>query len=121
MEFIKQIFLAFTFGGFLCAVGQLIIDYTAITPARVLVGYVTGGVILGGIGVYKPLVNIFGCGATVPLTGFGNLLSEGVKKAVEKDGLLGALSGGITGAAVGIGTAVLAGFLTALTVRSKTK
>lgn len=121
MQLFKDCLLAFLFGGGLCVIGQLFIDYTKFTPARILVAYVTCGVILGAIGIYKPLVDIFGCGATVPLTGFGYLLSKGVKEAVSKYGLLGVLSGGITGAAAGITAAVVFGFIIALIAKPKTK
>lgn len=121
MEILRGFLLAFLFGGILCIIGQIIIDLTKLTPARILVGYVVSGVILGGIGIYKPLVEWFGCGATVPLTGFGYLLSNGVKEAIEKDGLLGALTGGITGTAAGITAAIIAGFLIALPSKPRIK
>lgn len=121
MQIIKEFLLAFFFGGILCVIGQLLIDYTSVTPARILVSYVTVGVIVGGLGLYKPLVDIFGCGATVPLTGFGNLLAKGVKETIEKDGFIGILSGGLIGAAAGIGAAVFFGFVTALAARPKSK
>ena len=95
MEILKNCTLAFIFGGALCVIGQLFIDYTKLTPAKILVGYVTVGVILGGLGVYKPLVEIFGCGATVPLTGFGYNLAKGVKEAIASDGIIGIISGGM--------------------------
>ena len=121
MEILKQCILAFLFGGFLCVIGQAIIDFTKLTPARILVGYVVSGVILGAIGVYKPLVKIFGCGATVPLTGFGYVLSKGVKEAVTKDGLLGAITGGLTASAAGITAAILFGFIVALFSKPRIK
>ena len=121
MEIFKQCLLAFLFGGTLCVIGQVFIDFTKLTPARILVGYVTSGVILGALGVYKPLVKIFGSGATVPLTGFGFLLSNGVKAAVTKDGLLGALTGGLTAAAAGITAAILFGFIVALFSKPRIK
>ncbi len=121
MEILKDCGLAFIFGGLLCVIGQLAIDLTRLTPARILVCYVTIGVLLGAVGVYKPLVDIFGCGATVPLTGFGNLLAEGVKKAVQELGLLGALTGGLTGAAAGITAASLFGFAAALIAKPRIK
>ena len=121
MEIAKDCLLSFVFGGILCVIGQLFIDLTKLTPARILVSYVTIGVILGGIGLYKPLVDIFGCGATVPLTGFGYTLAEGVRKAVEELGLLGALTGGFTGAASGITAAILFGFLVALIAKPRSK
>ena len=112
---------AFLVGGVLCAVGQLLIDLTKLTPARILVAYVTGGVILGALGWYAPLVNFAGCGATVPLSGFGYLLSEGVKAAVKEKGLLGAFTGGITAGAAGIAAAVFFGCLMAATTKPKEK
>lgn len=117
MEYVK----AFLCGGGLCIIGQLLIDRTALTPARILVAYVVAGVILGALGLYQPLIDWAGAGATVPLTGFGSLLAKGVKKAVEEKGVLGALSGGITAAAGGITAAIFFGFLTALIFKSKSK
>ena len=110
MEYLK----AFAVGGALCLLGQLLIEFTKLTPARILVGYVVAGVVLGGIGLYQPLVDFAGAGATVPLSGFGNLLATGVRKAVEEKGLLGVLTGGLTAAAGGISAAVLFGLLAAL-------
>lgn len=117
MEYVK----AFLCGGVLCIIGQLLLDKTKLTPARILVSYVTVGVILGGIGVYPKLVDWAGAGATVPLTGFGNLLAKGVKKAVAEQGILGAFTGGITSAAGGITAAVFFGFLVSLMFKSKPK
>lgn len=121
LETLKDCGLAFLLGGVLCVIGQLFIDWTKLTPARILVCYVTAGVILGAVGLYKPLVEIFGCGATVPLTGFGYTLAKGVKESVEELGLLGALTGGLTGAAAGITAAMLFGFLAALISKPKSK
>lgn len=112
---------AFVIGGLFCAVGQVLIDYTKLTPARILVSYVVAGVILGALGLYKPLVDFAGAGASVPLTGFGNVLVEGVKQAVDEKGLLGVLTGGLTGAAAGITAAILFGLLSALIFRPKEK
>lgn len=112
---------AFLVGGVLCAIGQVLIDYTKLTPARILVTYVVSGVVLGALGVYKPLVDFAGAGATVPLTGFGYLLSKGVKEAVAEKGLLGALTGGFTAASAGIAAAVVFGFLIALIFKPKDK
>jgi len=117
MEYVK----AFLFGGVLCIIGQLLIDRTAMTPARILVSYVVAGVILGGLGLYQPIVEWAGAGATVPLTGFGSLLAKGTKRAVAEKGLIGALTGGITAAAGGIAAAVFFGFLVALIFKSKPK
>lgn len=112
---------AFLCGGVLCVIGQILLDKTKLTPARILVGYVTAGVILGGLGLYPKLVDWAGAGATVPLTGFGNLLAKGVKQAVAEQGVLGAFTGGCTSAAAGIAAAVFFGFLAALMFRSKPK
>ena len=97
---------AFAAGGLLCAAGQILIDRTRLTPARILTLYVVAGVILGGAGIYRPFAEWAGAGATVPLTGFGNLLAQGVKKAVAEKGFLGVLTGGLTAAAAGICAAV---------------
>ncbi len=110
MEYIK----AFLVGGSFCLIGQLLIDFTKLTPARILVAYVVAGVILGAVGWYEPLVEFAGAGATVPLTGFGYQLSKGVKQAVSEDGLLGALTGGLQTTAGGITAAVIAGLIVAL-------
>lgn len=112
---------AFLCGGILCLIGQILIDKTGLTPARILVCYVTTGVILGGLGIYKHIVDWGGAGATVPLTGFGYLLSKGVKKAVAETGLLGALTGGSTAAAGGITAAIFFGFLVAIIFKAKPK
>ena len=112
---------AFLVGGGICVVGQLLIDYTKLTPARILVGYVVAGVALTAIGVYEPLVEWGGCGATVPLTGFGYTLAKGVKEAVAEKGLLGALTGGITNTAAGITAAIFFGVLVASIFKSKPK
>lgn len=117
MEYIK----AFLCGGGLCIIGQLLIDRTALTPARILVAYVVAGVILGALGLYQPLIDWAGAGATVPLTGFGSLLAKGVKKAVAEKGLIGALTGGITAAAGGITAAIFFGFVVALLFKAKPK
>ena len=112
---------AFLCGGVLCAVGQVRLDRTKLTPARSLVCYVTAGVLLGGLGLYAPLVEWAGAGATVPLTGFGFTLAKGVQKAVSQHGLLGALTGGISATAGGITAAIFFGFLVALLFRAKPK
>ena len=108
---------AFLCGGLLCAVGQIIIDKTNLTPARILVGYVVTGVLLQAVGLYQYLVDWAGAGATVPLTGFGYTLAKGVEKAVAEEGLLGALTGGLTATAGGITAAVLFSLLAALIFR----
>lgn len=110
MEYIR----AFVVGGLICVLGQLLIDLTKLTPARIMVLYVTGGVVLGALGWYAPLVNYAGCGATVPLSGFGYLLAEGVRTAVEEKGLIGAFTGGVTAGAAGIAAAVFFGYFAAL-------
>ena len=117
MEFIK----AFIVGGLFCLVGQILIDKTKLTPARILVCYVVAGVVLGAIGVYKPLVEFAGAGATVPLTGFGNTLAKGVKEAVARDGFLGIFTGGLTASAGGIAAAIFAGLLASLLFKAKDK
>ena len=116
-----EYFNAFLCGGLLCVIGQILVDKTKLTPARILVGYVTAGVIISGVGLYQPLVDWAGCGATVPLTGFGHLLAKGVKKAVAEKGVLGALTGGLTSAAGGITAAIFFGFLVALLFKAKPK
>lgn len=100
-------------------IAQVLIDKTRLTPARILVSYVVVGVILGALGLYKPLVSLAGAGATVPLTGFGYLISEGVREAVDKQGLLGALTGGLTAAAGGIAAALIFGYLSAVFFKGK--
>ena len=117
MEYLK----AFLCGGVLCIIGQVLIDRTALTPARILVGYVVAGVILGGLGLYQPLIDWAGAGATVPLTGFGSLLAKGVKQAVEEKGIMGALTGGLTSAAGGVTAAIFFGLLAALLFKAKPK
>ena len=117
MEFLK----AFLIGGILCAVGQVLIDYTKLTPARILVSFVVAGVVLGALGWYQPLVDFAGAGASVPLTGFGNLLAKGVREAIGKDGLLGVLTGGLTATAGGITAAMIFGLIVALIFRPKDK
>ena len=112
---------AFLCGGILCLIGQVLIDKTSLTPAKILVIYVVSGVILGGLGLYKYIVEWGGAGATVPLTGFGYLLAKGVSKAVEEQGALGALTGGVTAAAGGITAAIFFGYLVALLAKPKSK
>ena len=112
---------AFAVGGILCAIGQLLIDYTKLTPARILTSYVVAGVILGGLGIYKPLAEFAGAGASVPLTGFGYNLAKGVKEAVDKQGLLGIFTGGFTASAGGIAAAITAGLLASLIFKAKDK
>ena len=108
---------AFLVGGLFCAVGQLLLDRTKLTPARILTSYVVAGVVLGALGVYQPLIDWAGAGATVPLTGFGAVLARGVKQAVAERGALGAFTGGLTAAAGGVAAAIFFGFLVALLFR----
>ena len=112
---------AFAVGGSICVVGQLLIDLTKLTPARILVSFVVLGVAMTALGLYEPLVEFAGCGATVPLTGFGYSLAKGVEEAVGKYGLLGALSGGLTATSAGIAAALSAGLLASLLCKSKPK
>ncbi len=117
-----MIFLkAFLVGGLLCAVGQVLIDTTKLTPARILVAFVVIGVVLGALGVYRPLVEWAGCGATVPLTGFGYLLAKGTRQALVEDGLLGVLTGPLSAGAAGISAAMLMGLLVSLFAKPKEK
>ena len=117
MDYLK----AFVIGGAICMLGQVLIDLTRLTPARILVCYVVLGVILGGAGVYEKLVEFAGAGATVPLTGFGNTLAKGVREAVQEQGILGALTGGLKATAGGIAAAVFFGFLAAIIFKPKDK
>ena len=112
---------AFLIGGLLCVIGQLLIDYTKLTPARILVGYVVAGVILGALGVYPALVKLAGAGATVPLSGFGNLLAQGIREEIAERGALGILTGGLTSAAGGITAAMLFGLAAAALFRAREK
>ena len=112
---------AFLTGGLLCVVGQLLIDRTKLTPARILVGYVCAGVLLGGLGIYRRIAAFGGAGATVPLTGFGYDLSQGVRTAVDQNGLIGAFSGGLTATAAGIAAAIVFALLAGLVFSSKDK
>ena len=112
---------AFLVGGFFCLLGQLLIDKTPLTPARILVGYVVAGVILGALGLYEPLLDFAGAGAGVPLTGFGNTLAKGVRQAVDSQGFLGILTGGLKAAAGGVTAAIFFGLLGSLLFRPKDK
>ena len=116
-----EYFNAFWVGGLICVVGQLLIDLTKLTPARIMVLYVTLGVALGAFGLYEPLVNYAGCGATVPLSGFGWALSEGVKEAVAQKGFLGVFTGGLTAGAAGTAAAIFLGYVAALVAKPKDK
>ncbi len=117
MEYLK----AFAVGGAFCVIAQIAIDKTKLTPARILVAYVVIGVILSGIGVYEPLAEFAGAGASVPLTGFGHTLAKGVREAVQEDGILGVFTGGLKAAAGGITAAILAGLLAGLIFKPKDK
>ena len=117
MEYVK----AFAVGGFLCVIAQILIDKTKLTPARILVCYVVIGVILEAIGIYQPLVDFAGAGASIPLTGFGHTLAKGVKKAIAQDGAIGILTGGLKATAGGITAAITAGLLVSLIFKAKDK
>ncbi len=112
---------AFLVGGIFCVVAQILIDRTKLTPARILVAYVVVGVVLGGMGLYQPIVDFAGAGATVPLTGFGYLIAKGVREAVGEQGLLGALTGGLRAASGGIAAALVFGYLACLIAKGKPK
>ena len=117
MDYIK----AFLIGGAFCLIGQILIDKTKLTPARILVSYVVAGVFLGAVGVYKPIAEFAGAGATVPLTGFGYNLAKGVKEAVDQDGFIGIFTGGLKSCAGGITMAITAGLLASLVFKAKDK
>ena len=117
MDYLK----AFLVGGALCIIGQLLIDKTKLTPARILVSYVVIGVLLGAVGVYQKLIDFAGAGASVPLTGFGNLLAKGVREGVQEKGFLGIFTGGLSAAAGGIGAAIVFGWLAGLIFKPKDK
>ena len=117
MDYVK----AFLVGGALCLIGQILIDKTKLTPARILVSYVVAGVLLGAVGLYPKLIEFAGAGASVPLTGFGSLLAKGVKEAVMKDGFLGIFTGGLKAAAGGITAAIIAGLLASFLFKARDK
>ncbi len=117
MDYLK----AFLVGGLICVIGQILIDKTKLTPARILTSFVVLGIFLTAIGVYEPIVEWGGAGATVPLTGFGYVIAKGMEKAVEEKGLLGVMTGGLTSAAAGIGAAIFFGFLAAIFSKSADK
>ena len=126
MDFIQSIDLVqllrcFIVGGLICIIGQILIDKTKLTPARILVVFVTTGAILGGLGIYKYLIDFAGCGATVPLTGFGANLAKGAMEAVQENGLLGAFIGGVKASAGGIAAAVFFGYLASIIAKPKIK
>ena len=121
MEILINCIKAFAVGGAICLVGQILIDYTKLTPARILVSFVVAGVILSAIGLYTPLVDFAGAGATIPLTGFGHCLARGVKEAISESGFLGIFTGGLKAAAGGITAAIFGGLLAALLFKAKDK
>lgn len=116
-----QFLWAFLVGGALCLIGQLLIDRTSLTPARILTGFVVVGVFLSAVGLYEPLVDFAGAGATVPLSGFGHLMAQGVRDAVDRDGAIGILTGALTASAAGIGAAVLLSLIAGLVSKPKEK
>lgn len=118
---VMQLLRCFVVGGLICIVGQILIDKTKLTPARILVVFVTTGVILGALGIYKYVIDFAGCGATVPLTGFGANLAKGTMEAVKENGLLGAFSGGVKASAGGIAAAVFFGYIASLVAKPKIK
>lgn len=117
MEYVN----AFWVGGVLCVIAQILIDRTKLTPARILVGYVCAGVILSGFGIYKPIVDYAGCGATVPLTGFGYSIAKGIEEAVDRYGLIGALTGGLSATSAGIAAALIFGYMISLIFKGRPK
>lgn len=121
MELLISCLKSFAVGGLLCVVGQLLIDRTRLTPARILTAYVVAGVVLGALGVYQPLADWAGAGACVPLTGFGNTLARGVREAVTEKGVLGAFTGGLSSSSAGIAAAMFFGFLAALLFKPRDK
>lgn len=121
MSLFYECLSAFVVGGLLCVVAQLLIDLTRLTPARLLVAFVVAGVVLGAVGLYEPLYRLAGCGVSVPLLGFGGALARGVREAVHTDGLLGALTGGLSATAAGVAAAMVLGLLAALLFKSRPK
>ncbi len=121
MPLTEQLILTFVSGGIICVIAQLLIDFTKLTPARILVLYVSIGVLLYAVGVYEPMFEIFGAGVSVPLIGFGANIGKGVEEAVAKEGLLGALTGGLTSSSAGISAALIFGFICSLIFKSKSK
>ena len=116
-----QFLWAFLVGGALCVIGQLLIDRTSLTPARILTGFVVAGMVLSAVGLYEPLADFAGAGATVPLSGFGHLMAQGVRDAVDRDGAIGILTGALTASAAGIGAAVLLSLIAGLVSKPKEK
>lgn len=118
---ILMLLKAFVVGGLICVIGQLLIDLTKLTPARILVLFVTVGVVLGGFGIYDYLVDFAGAGATIPLVGFGNTLAKGVREAIRENGFIGVITGGLTACAGGVTVALVSGLVVAFVTRSKDK
>ena len=121
MHIFLKLFFAFIIGGALCVIAQILLDKTALTPARILVGFVVLGVILGALSLYSPIIELAGAGATVPLSGFGNLIAQGVRDAVDSQGLLGVLTGPLCSAAAGISAALIFGFIASLIFKGNRK
>ena len=121
MHIFLKLFFAFIIGGALCVIAQILLDKTALTPARILVGFVVFGVLLGALGLYSPIIELAGAGATVPLSGFGNLIAQGVRDAVDSQGLLGVLTGPLCSAAAGISAALIFGFIASLIFKGNRK
>lgn len=121
IETVTHYIVVFAVGGALCVVAQILIDKTKLTPARILVAYVTAGVVLGAVGVYEPLVDFAGAGASTPLLGFGNTIARGIREGVDEKGLLGALTGGFTASAAGIAAALVFGYIAAVVFNGKRK
>ena len=121
MELFLKLLFSFVIGGALCVIAQILLDKTSLTPARILVGFVVFGVILSALGLYTPIVELAGAGATTPLSGFGHLIAQGVRQSVDSQGLLGALTGPLTSAAAGISAALIFGFLASLIFKGKRK
>ena len=121
MNIFQQLILTFVSGGFICLIAQILIDFTRITPARILVLYVSLGVLIYAVGLYEPMFKLFGAGVSVPLIGFGANIGKGVKEAVESDGLIGALSGGLSSSAAGITAALIFGLSASFFFKSKSK
>lgn len=121
MAIIMTYLWSFLVGGAFCLAAQLLIDRTKLTPARILVGYVCAGALISAVGLYEPLIEFAGCGASVPLTGFGHLLVKGTREAVEERGLLGALTGGLTATSAGIAAALIFGFIAAMLFKGRPK
>ena len=114
MDILLEYLKAFLVGGILCVIGQLLIDITKLTPARILVSFVVAGVILGALDIYEPVIDLAGAGATVPLTGFGNMLAKGMREAIDKDGFIGIFTGGFSACAAGVCAAIVFGFLVSI-------